>query len=170
MKNKCLIISLKYHAGHWSHIVATYRLFNDLGYDSYLHINTNFLSNVEDCDFNTCNKIGFGDYNRYKLVVVLFPSLKNTWELLKSRIFGSTKLVYLFHEPIGSYLSFYQSGFTKNQLIKLFFVNQFNKFTSYISTIILLPSNKSFLIFKNNYRYLNRNYFLVPLLFDDEIN
>ena len=81
MKNKCLIISLKYHAGHRSHIVATYRLFNDLGYDSYLHINTNFLSNVEDCDFNTCNKIGFGDYNRYKLVVVLFPSFKNNCEL-----------------------------------------------------------------------------------------
>lgn len=169
MKDKCLIISLKYHAGHWSHVVATYSLFNDLGYDSYLLVNTQFVLNKDSYKFRIKNSLSFLDYKSYKIVIVLFPDVRNTWELCKFRVFGRAKIVYLFHEPIDSYLSFYNSGFTQMQLVKLFFVNQFNKFTSFISTIVLLPSNTSFLIYSNCYKYLNSNFFLVPLLFDDEI-
>jgi glycosyltransferase involved in cell wall biosynthesis len=169
MKDKCLVISLKYHAGHWSHIVATYSLFNDLGYDAYLFVNKQFLLNKERNEFNICNRISYLDYTRYKVVVVLFPDVRNTWKLCKFKFLGNAKLIYLFHEPIDNYVSFYNSGFTLVQLVKLFFVNQFNKFTSLISSIILLPSKTSFSIYSRYYIYLNRNFFLVPLLFDDEL-
>ena len=168
MKDKCLIVSLKYHAGHWSHIVATYSLFNELGYDTYLHVNREFVSSKVGDEFRICNNLTLSDYKRYKTVIVLFPNVKNTWEICKLKIFGNVKILYLFHEPVDNYISFYRSGFTLLQLIKLFFINQFNKFTAYISTIILLPSNTSFLTYSRDYKYLNRNFYLVPLLFVDE--
>jgi glycosyltransferase involved in cell wall biosynthesis len=168
MKDSCLIISQKYHMGHWSHIIAVYSLFNDLGYDSYLYVNPKFLLNTESKNFRTSNGFTFSDYQQYKVIVVLFPDVKNTLELLKFKFFGKAKLIYLWHEPIDSYLSFHIAGFTKHQLVRLFFVNQFNKLTAFISSVVLLPSCASYLIYKQYYKYVNYNFFLVPLLFDDE--
>ena len=168
MNRKCLIISLKYHAGHWSHIVATYSLFEDLGYDSCILVNEQFVTDKLKSDYRVCENLNFVDYRLYDIVIVLFPYFKNTLQLLKFKLLGRARLIYFFHEPISSYRLFYNSGFSIVQLLRLFLINQFNKLTTCIVTTIILPSETSFLIYKRNYKYLNGNYFQVPLLFDDE--
>lgn len=168
MKEKCLIISRKFHGGHWSHISAMYSLFNDLGYDTYLYVNEQFLNNEEEFVVKSRKKLNLSDYREFKLVVVLFPDFANSWNLIKFKFWGTAKLIYLFHEPIDNYSSFRLSGFSRKQIVRLFFINQFNKLTSLISTYILLPSNKSFITYRRSYEYLNNRYFLIPLLFDDE--
>ncbi len=145
-----------------------YGLFYDLGYDTYLYVNRQFLKNEEQFVVKSRKKLNLNDYKDFKLVVVLFPDLNNTWNIIKFKFLGNAKLIYLFHEPIDNYSSFRHSGFTKKQIFRLFLVNQFNKFVSLISTFILLPSNKSYITYRRSYKYLNNRYFLVPLLFDDE--
>lgn len=169
MSSKCLIVSHKYHAGHWSHIAATYSLFTDLGFSSYLNVNKRF-SSKKNIDYNFCHHLCFNEIKDYKVVILLFPNIKNIWVLLKFRLFGNAKLIYLFHEPINNYFSFYRSGFSWYQLIKLFIINQLNKFTVIISNTVLLPSKAAFTIYQKFYKYLNSNFYLAPLLFDDEFN
>jgi hypothetical protein len=167
-RKKCLIISLKYHAGHWSHVVATYSLFTDLGYDTYLFVNEQFFTDKFKTDYRVCEKLKLIDYRIFDTVIVLFPHLKNTRQFLRFKLLGRARLIYFFHEPISSYRSFYNSGFSIGQILRLFFVNQFNKLTTFIATVIILPSETSFLTYKRDYEYLNVNYFKAPLLFDDE--
>lgn len=145
-----------------------YGLLNDLGYDAHLYVNRQFLKNEEDCLVKSRIKLKHSDYRDFKIVVVLFPDLHNTWNLFKFKLLGNAKLIYLFHEPIDNYLSFRHSGFTIKQILRLFLINEFNKFTTFISTYVLLASNKSYVTYRSRYKYLNSRYFLVPLLFDDE--
>lgn len=170
MNKKCLIVSLKFHAGHWSHIMATNSILKELGYDCDLYVNKEFSRQRDAIDLNFCDDLSIFKYKSYDNVIVLFPNIKNLWVLCKFKFFGNVRVLYMFHEPIDNYFSFYRSGFNLIQIIKLFFVNQINKFTVYISTHILLPSKTSFAIYSRDYSYLNQNFVLIPLFFEDEFN
>ena len=170
MSQKALIISLKYHPGHFSHLIAYYSLLKDIGYNSHLYINKKFANLDIDSSYNKIYDISILDYKKFDIVIFLFPSFKNILEIIKFRILSSSKIIYLFHEPIISYNEFYKSGFNIFYLIKLFFIDTINKFLIFLSSKIILSSVKALNVYNKKYNFLNCKTSLIPLLFDDENN
>ena len=165
---KSIIISLKYHPGHYSHIVAFNSLFKDIGFSCSLIINKDFkkldpnISTFSVNDFFTRSDVNLN------FTLFLFPTLRNIIEIFKVKIFTKSKIIYVFHEPIDSYYEFYKAGFSFFQILRLFFINIINIFTISFSNYIILPSNKAFSTFEKKYKIWNKNFTLIPLLFDDE--
>jgi hypothetical protein len=98
----------------------------------------------------------------------MFPNIRNVLEILKFRFLGKNKILYFFHEPVGSYLDFYNSGFTILQLFKLLFINFVNIATISLCSHVILPSQNALSIYKNKYRFYNKKYSLIHLFFKDE--
>jgi hypothetical protein len=165
---KACIVSLKYHPGHFSHLTANYLLFKELGIDSLLLINEEFKKLDLENSLNIINQITLSQYCNYKVVIIWFPNLRNIIELLKFKIFGKANIVYVFHEPINSYLDFYKSGFNCFKILTLFFVNAINIFTILFCSHIILPSKKALDIYQKKYKFWNTRFSMIPLLFDDE--
>ena len=153
MPQKVLIVSLKYHPGHYSHLIAYYSLLQDLGYDSYLLINNKFADLDKESAYNKLYNMPISNYKKFYLVIFLFPSLKNILEIIKFKIFSSSKIIYLFHEPINSYNEFYKTGFNTFQIIKLFFIDIINKITIFLSDKLILPSKTALSVYKKNIIY-----------------
>ena len=170
MPQKVLIVSLKYHPGHYSHLIAYYSLLQDLGYDSYLLINNKFADLDKESAYNKLYNMPISNYKKFYLVIFLFPSLKNILEIIKFKIFSSSKIIYLFHEPINSYNEFYKTGFNTFQIIILFFIDIINKITIFLSDKLILPSKTALSVYKKKYNLWNNKTLLIPLLFDDESN
>ena len=168
MSKKALIVSLKYHPGHYSHLIAYYLLLKEVGYESTLYVNKNFAKLDVDDAFNKLYKMTWLSYQKFDCVVFLFPSIKNILEIIKFRVFGSATIFYLFHEPIISYKEFYQSGFTGLSLAKLFFIDGVNKLSVTLSNSVILCSLKAFAIYETKYNLLNSHKLHIPLIFDDE--
>lgn len=165
---KAAVISLKYHPGHYSHLISTYLLCNNLGYDSVLLM----AKNLDNFDINDVykkkNNFIFHDYKDCSVAFFLFPSQWNIYEIIKFRIFGKAKVIYIFHEPIKSYYNFYIAGFSYVKLCKLFLIDIINKLTVKLSTHIILPSETSLSAYIDSYTKYNNKYSLIPLFFDDE--
>jgi len=170
MSQNAVIVSLKYHPGHYSHLIAYYSLLKDIGYDSHLYINKKFAHLDVDNSYNKIYDISILNYKKFDIVIFLFPSLKNILEIIKFRVLSSSKVIYLFHEPIISYNEFYKSGFNIFHLIKLFFIDTINKFIIFLSSKVILSSKKALNVYKKKYNFLNDKTSLIPLLFDDENN
>ena len=170
MKTKCLIVSSKYHAGHWSHISATSSLFEEFECETTLLINENFIKFALNKKNRIVKKIKLSEFKNYSYFIILFPSISNFLKLFQFLIFGKGKIIYLLHEPIETYLSFYRSGFSLLRILKLILINQINKLIILNSTVIILPSKKAHEIYKKFYKYLNKNILQIPLMFEDEFN
>lgn len=151
MVNKnAVVISLKFHAGHYSHLVAAYSLLTDIGYSPILYINNRFNNFDTKVLYSKTNRLFLNDYRKSDLVLFMFPSYKNILEMLKFRFFSNAKLIYIFHEPIGSYKDFYNSGFGLINIIKLIFINIINKLIVYLSSCIILPSSFAVCAYEKN--------------------
>lgn len=163
--NTALIISLNFHPGHVSHMVASYKQCEELGYmasyfvdpgfENYLPKNSRILKNV----INSCPTTD--------LAIFLFPSHKNLPLIWKMKNKG-VKVVYIFHEPLSSMSDYRKAGFSYKHLAKLWLINCINQLTVKLSDIILLPSKKAVDFYEKNPLYTNQNYNYLPLMYDDE--
>lgn len=165
--SKIAIISLKYHPGHYSHLIASYQLLESCGFNCVLYVNKKFNSLDSSNYFNKVNKIQINEYKDYKFAIFWFPSIRNIFDILKFKLLGKTKIVYVFHEPIDSYSDFYNSGFNFIKICKLFLIDIFNKITLLFSNHIILPSQKALKVYKKKYTRFNKYYSTISLLFDD---
>ena len=165
---KAAIISLNFHPGHFSHLGATYALLDDLNIDPIMYLHQNFLKLDTDNNYNKVVNFSLREYKKFDLAIFWFPSLKNFHEILKFRFLGSSKIIYVFHEPIDSYKAFYKAGFRGGKFIKLFFVDIFNVLMILLSSQIILPSKKAETVYIKKYKKFNSAYYQCPLLFDDE--
>lgn len=162
------IVSLKFNAGHFSHLIANYSLIESIGMKCDLFVNERFNFLDPGLIYNKVNEISFQSYNNYCCAIFWFPSHKNIWEILKFRLFSSAKIVYVFHEPLVSYSEFNKAGFGLLKLSKLFFIDIINRLTVFSSSHVFLPSKKAYNAYRNGYSRLKNMYTLMPLLFDDE--
>lgn len=164
-----LVVSLKYNPGHFSHLIANYKLFEDCGYNSFLYIDKSF--NIMD-EFNEFNKINSSNkLNLLKTIdiaVFWFPSLKNIIEIIRLRIHYKTEIVYIFHEPFDSIKNYSLSGFTIKKILKIWLINLINIFVILLAHRIILPSSKANDLYKKKYSFINKKFTLIPLLFDNE--
>ena len=138
-----------------------------MGYEAWMYIDREFIGFIpEDCHY-----IIYGD-NKPKesaLSVFVFPSIRNLKEILWLKRNTSSKIVYIFHEPLDKYSTYRKAGFSHQKMLKLRVINMVNALTVKWSDIILLPSNKAVSYYKSNKLYKNENYHHIPLLYDDEL-
>ena len=160
-----LIISLNFHPGHVSHLVASYKQCEDLGYDSVYLVNESFCSYLPE-DSCVC-RYKIDELPQADLAVFLFPSLNNLSliKLLKKR---GTKIIYVFHEPLAEMKEYRKAGFSYVYLAKLWVINRVSALTVRYSDAVILPSKKAVKLYEANSLYKNPNAYYMPLMYDDE--
>jgi hypothetical protein len=164
-----LVVSLNFHPGHFSHLVANYKLFMNCGYSPYLFVHKKFNRMDEMNEFNKINSSSeLMKLQQIDIAVFWFPSIRNIVEILRLRILFKSRIIYIYHEPFDSILNYYKSGFRFKKILKICLINVINIPVILLSHCIVLPSKASFSLYQKKYTYLNNNYSLIPLLFDDE--
>ena len=124
---KAIIVSHKFHPGHFSHLVANYKLFRDCGFSPFLFVNKSFNAMDGKSEFNKINtsselkKLGSVD-----AAVFWFPSLRNIVEISRLRVIFKSRVVYVYHEPFDSILNYYKAGFTIKRIFKICLINLVN--------------------------------------------
>ena len=160
-----IIVSLNFNPGHVSHMVASYKQCEEIGYKSVLYIHPRFKEYLpEGIDF-----LCYGEDKLLtpSLAIILFPSLNNL-KLIRTLKVGGTKVIYVFHEPLADFSEYKRSGFSIKALLKLWVVNRVSAWTVKKSDVIILPSRKALQYYRSNALYKNENYHYLPLMYDDE--
>jgi hypothetical protein len=166
---KALIVSLRFHPGHFSHLIANYNLFLYCGFTPYLYVNKSFNQMDKNNKYHRINNSGeFSKLKNIDIAVFWFPSLMNIIEIIRLRIYFKTKIIYIYHEPFDSIKNYYNSGFRFKKIFKICLINIVNIPVILLSHKIVLPSLLPFSLYKNKYTLLNKNYSLIPLIFEDE--
>lgn len=166
---KALIVSLKFNPGHFSHLIANYKLLEELGYTSYLYVNPEFNKFDEQNNYSKINKFAELDsYQDIGVIVFWFPSFRNITEIIKARFSTKAKIIYFFHEPFESISAYRKAGFKIAKIFKIIAATIVNNVTAMLSDEVILPSSKAFNIYQKRYAFFNRSYHCMPLLFDDE--
>lgn len=164
---KALIISLNFNPGHVSHMVASYKQLEELGYKPFYYVNeafVPFLPQEGSIIVFDSKSVPSAD-----IAFFVFPSQKNLFLIRKLKKHG-TKIIYIFHEPLSSMKNYKDAGFSYKYLVKLWLINRINSLTVKWSDVVLLPSQKAVEYYEANPLYGNRNYHYLPLLYDDERN
>ncbi len=166
MKEIALIVSLKFRAAHISHLVASYRQMEELGYKCYCYIHPDAISFLsEDIDYIT----DLSQIYNINVAIFWFPALANIKAMFKIKYGYKAKIIYVYHEPVESFVSYLKVGnsiwwttkFYCKYWISLIFVILANK--------IILPSQKAINLYKKNAtRWINHNYSYLPLIYNDE--
>ena len=163
--NKALIISLNFHPGHVSHMVASYRQLEELGYESVYCVNEAFVPYLPQgsriCVYRKDKVINV------TVAIFLFPSQKNLLLIHKLKRQGS-KIIYIFHEPLAPMKEYRKAGFSYKYLAKLWVINRISSLTVKWSDAVLVPSKKAEEFYHANPLYKNENVHYLPLLYDDE--
>lgn len=160
-----LIISLNFNPGHVSHMVASYKQCEELGYQSVYYVDSSFVPFLPQGS----NVIYASDGIKFKvdLAIFLFPSQKNIlliWKLKRQ----NAKLVYIFHEPLAPMNVYREAGFSKRYLAKLWVIDHISAMTVKWCDCVLIPSRKAVKYYEENNRYKNKNYHYLPLMYCDE--
>ena len=162
---KALVISLRFHPGHVSHMVASYMQCEELGYESIYYVDPGFTTYLP----KDSKIISSDASNRPKadLAIFLFPSQKNLPLIWKMKREG-TKVVYIFHEPLAPMKVYREAGFSWMYLAKLWVVDHISALTVKLSDIIIVPSRKAVRYYEENKLYTNKNFHYLPLMYADE--
>lgn len=163
-----LITSLKFHPGHFSHLVANYRMFEELGYKPILYVHPSFGTMDPENKYVKINSLTGISRTDVKVAVFWFPSLKNIVEIFRLRTFCKARVLYVYHEPFDSLKSYYKAGFSFSKIIRICLIGIANIPVLLMSHNVILPSDVALSIYEQKYRWLNGHYSMIPLLFDDE--
>ena len=163
--NIALVISLNFHPGHVSHMVASYRQMEELGYESVYCVAEGFVNYLPKGS-RIC-VYGKNVLPKVSVAIFVFPSQKNLLLIRKLKKQGA-KIVYIFHEPLAPMREYRKVGFSYKYLAKLWVINRISSLMVKWSDVILLPSKKAVEYYKANPLYKNENTHYLPLLYDDE--
>jgi len=164
MKPTAIIVSLNFNPGHVSHLIASYKQLDELGYSSVCYVNPQFDKFLpENINIVTSDS----KVPKCDVAVITFPSLHNLPLIQKLRK-QRTKIIYIFHEPLAPLSHYRVSGFSYKYLAKLWIIDHINLLTVRWSDFILIPSRKAVEYYHKNPKYKNSNVQYVPLLYDDE--
>ena len=162
---EALIISLNFHPGHVSHMVASYKQCEELGYKSVYYVNPAFTPYLpKDSRIVSVEE---GKRPKADLAIFLFPSQRNLplmWKLKRQ----GTKVVYIFHEPLAPMKVYRQAGFSMKYLARLWVIDHVSALTVKWSDCVLIPSRKAIKYYEENSIYKNERYYYFPLMYDDE--
>lgn len=163
-----LVVSLNFNPGHFSHLVATYRLLAEAGYTPCLYVHPSFQQMDERNEFRTLtSREELKAAGPVAAAVFWFPSLRNIGEMLRLRL-GGTRLAYVFHEPFDTIAHYRRSGFSRLKVARITAISLINVPVLLLVHQVMLPSAVSLRLYRQRYLWLNANFHHIPLLFDDE--
>lgn len=161
---KALIISLNFNPGHVSHLVASYKQCEELGYKAMLYVNEAFRRFIpSDCNMTSSSE----SLPSADMAIVTFPSLKNLPLIIQLRR-QHTKVIYIFHEPLAPMATYREANMSWMQIAKVLLAHCINALTVNLCHTVLLPSKKAVSYYKANCMYRNSNNHYLPLLYTDE--
>lgn len=164
-----LVVSLRFHPGHFSHLIATYKLILDAGLEPILYVHPDFKQmDLEDKFQKIYSAAELRNLGEVRAAVIWFPSMKNMGEILRLKYRYQARLIYIYHEPFESVSKYMASGFSFFKAVKILLVNAVSLLTVVLVDRVVLPSSKAFDLYARKYRWLNRDFAKVPLIFDDE--
>ncbi len=167
MKN-ALIISLNFRVAHISHLIASYRQFEELGYNSILYIHPNLIPFLPSEITNITN---LNQIESAAIAIFWFPATKNLVEMLRLKWHFKAKIIYVFHEPIESRSTYRNFGLSRSEIVKIYARYLYQLSFVFISNAIILPSHKALKLYDNSIALkINRHRQYIPLLFSDESN
>lgn len=162
---KLLIVGLTQHPGHFSHIVAFYRMGIKCGFDTSVLTYADSVKYLPD----NVDVITFGSVlPKIDAALVSAPSKDNLALFLRLKRKFSTRIAMVFHEPLTSYSVYRKAGFSRWQMLKLRLGNIYESLLVKIADTILLASLKGLSYYDANSSYTNKNREYFPLIFDDE--
>jgi hypothetical protein len=165
-----LIVSLKFNPGHFSHLIASYKILESLGYTPYLYIDEKFNKMDEENLYRKVNSSSqLSELGDVDVSFFWFPSLKNIPEIFKLKRSSNSKIIYVYHEPFDSWLNYYNAGFGIVKIFRIWLINLVNLLILSLSNEVILPSPVSLKLYEKKYKRVNSHYSMVPLLFDDEL-
>ena len=99
---RALIISLNFNPGHVSHMVASYKQCEELGYESVYYVNPAFIPFLP----KDSRAVSATDGKRLKtdLAIFLFPSQKNLpliWKRLNFTTKSTFRNIFRYKKQIG---------------------------------------------------------------------
>jgi hypothetical protein len=164
-----LVVSLNFNPGHFSHLVANYRLLEEAGYTPSLYVHPSFLAMDKRNEFRKLSSPAeVKTLGAIAAAVFWFPSPHNIAEMLRLRLRHGARIVYVFHEPFDSIANYRRSGFSRIKVARIVAINLINIPVLLIAHEVILPSSVSLRLYRQRYTRLNDHFHPIPLLFDDE--
>lgn len=165
---KIYVASFNFSPGHLSHLIAWYKLFTLVGYETKLLLDYEYKNLIEkEFDVEYINSKLKDRFDRLKADVLLIqnPSIKNHSLAKKFKEKGA-KIVYIYHEPWDSWQEYLKEGV--KQTFKASVAHFFSTKLLSLSDSVIVPSTFALELYeKRDFKY-NSNVFVIPLIFDDE--
>jgi len=165
---KAILTSKRFNPGHVSHIEANAKLLKEQGFDVQFLVHDAFLSFPGSIfnNFRACAS-DYISLSPGDLFIVWFPSLSVLFDILLVRLLTSATVVYIYHEPYTSFVSYRKAGFSRIKALKVTIISIVSQLISSLSHKIIFPSIRAYnavpVARSNKKRYAKIN-----LLFPDE--
>ncbi len=161
---KAILASYNFHPGHVSHMLANFKLLTENGFDVSFNCHKKYENYLLVDKLNREKVCGLTEND---FLIVWFPSTRALIDMLMARILTKGTVVYVFHEPFDSIMSYFSSGFGVAKTMKIVLASLVNGLLVKCAHKIVLPSDRAFEVFKLKYRFIGE-FARVPLMFDDE--
>jgi hypothetical protein len=172
---RAILVSKRFHPGHYSHLLACFKLLTSQGFDTRfrIHIDYTFLPHsIAKNALATlleCLQLKRGD-----IFLILFPSLGALLDLFFVRLFTTATVIYIYHEPFSSFTSYRVAGFSWFKTSRVFLIHLVSRALCLSAHKIILPSTKAYSCFMATRKYqstalLARRYAKLNLIFADEL-
>jgi glycosyltransferase involved in cell wall biosynthesis len=163
---RAVLVSHNFNPGHFSHIIANYKLLAEARYDVGFRWSTKF-DGLEPKIAAGTSKVPLHSIDRDSLFIVWFPSLKALLDMIVLRSSKRAKIVYVYHEPFESLRAYLAAGFGLKKTARIVAVSAVNRLLVTCSHKIVLPSKRAFDTFTKSANG-NKPCLYLPLMFDDE--
>ncbi len=165
---KVYVASFNFSPGHLSHLIAWYKLFNHIGYETKLLLHYSYENLIEtefDVVYINSNFSDRLDVLQADILLIQNPSIKNHSLAKKFKEKGA-KIVYIYHEPWDSLQEYFKEGV--KQAFKASVAHFFSTKLLSLSDSIIVPSKFALKLYEKGDIKYNSNVFVIPLIFDDE--
>ena len=161
--------SCRFNPGHFSHLLANYKLLAEDGYD------VSFVCHARYSDFSSIvksKKLSFYNcfrrLNKDSIYIIWAPSVMALLHSFLVATLTRSQVIYIYHEPFTSFGSFRRAGFSNVKVLKIWLVSFISSLICLMSKLVILPSANSHSTFKLSWlRFLNHR--KINLMFDDEV-
>jgi len=165
------VISLHYTYAHASHMIALAKSLRDLGFEVIFVLDKQYISLFRFSLFgDVVSASHFRNNSARPIDIAIFcnSAVENN-TLSRSLRAGSTNIIYMFHEPesIWNWQVLKTEGAMK--MLRFLFSTYYSIKTLRQTSAVIVHSLCGLSLYKNNYSHFNRNVYVMPLLFDDEV-
>lgn len=162
---KIALVSLKFSPGHVEHLCAFYHMFDEMGHDVTLYVDSNyrnFITGIKNIHF-IVDKMAI--FSRKPDIVFIYNAAIANMSLTRYGHKQGVRIVYLLHEPNQKVSDLILEG---KSVIKMLGAEVINSITCFYSNKVLLASKQGMKEYEARMLKFNKNHDLFPLIFCDE--